>query len=200
VQPAGPYRLGGWSFGALVAVEMAGQLEAQGEAVAELALVDPSAILAARPQQPLDDVSALALLAHDLGGLAGQPFAVTAGELAELDEAGRLDFLLARAVAAGTLPANTDAAQLRRLARLVTAHLQAAYAYAPRRVSSPIRILLPAERPAESLGAWREVAAGGLALHRLPGDHYSLLREPQVGRLAKILLGGEAATSEEICE
>ena len=36
----GPYRIGGYSFGGLVAYEMAQQLEAQGESVALLALFD----------------------------------------------------------------------------------------------------------------------------------------------------------------
>ena len=38
-QPTGPYRLGGWCFGAVVAFEMAHQLRANGEQVALLALI-----------------------------------------------------------------------------------------------------------------------------------------------------------------
>jgi amino acid adenylation domain-containing protein len=40
VQPTGPYLIGGWSFGGLVACDMARQLEAQGERVALVALLD----------------------------------------------------------------------------------------------------------------------------------------------------------------
>jgi amino acid adenylation domain-containing protein len=43
VQPSGPYRLGGWCFGAVVAYEMAHQLQACGEQVALLALIGISA-------------------------------------------------------------------------------------------------------------------------------------------------------------
>ena len=43
LQPRGPYRLAGWSFGGLVICEMARQLEAQGEEVALLALIDGAA-------------------------------------------------------------------------------------------------------------------------------------------------------------
>src|SRR5262245_29276875 len=42
VQPEGPYRLGGWSLGGVVALEMAQQLLAQGQSVALLALLDTS--------------------------------------------------------------------------------------------------------------------------------------------------------------
>jgi len=43
VQPHGPYRLGGFSAGGIVAFEMAKQLEAQGESTELLALLDTSA-------------------------------------------------------------------------------------------------------------------------------------------------------------
>ncbi|NJR75191.1 MAG: hypothetical protein HC773_19260 [Scytonema sp. CRU_2_7] len=40
VQPQGPYLLGGWSMGGIVAFEMATQLQKQGDKVALLALLD----------------------------------------------------------------------------------------------------------------------------------------------------------------
>jgi thioesterase domain-containing protein len=40
VQPAGPYRLGGWSFGAMIAWEAASILQADGEQVESLILID----------------------------------------------------------------------------------------------------------------------------------------------------------------
>ena len=40
VQPQGPYYLGGWSFGSLIAMEMAQQLKAAGETVGCLAVID----------------------------------------------------------------------------------------------------------------------------------------------------------------
>src|SRR6202034_1148922 len=40
VQPTGPYCLGGWSMGGVVAFEMAQQLQAQGQSVSLLAMLD----------------------------------------------------------------------------------------------------------------------------------------------------------------
>src|SRR5437879_1588269 len=40
IQPTGPYDLGGWSLGGLIAFEMARRLEAAGEDVGTLALFD----------------------------------------------------------------------------------------------------------------------------------------------------------------
>ncbi|HEX7186103.1 MAG TPA: amino acid adenylation domain-containing protein [Thermoanaerobaculia bacterium] len=42
VQPRGPWRLGGWSFGGLVALEMARRLREKGEEVEALVLIDPT--------------------------------------------------------------------------------------------------------------------------------------------------------------
>ena len=40
VQPNGPYLLGGWSLGGIVAFEMAQQLQRQGQTVALLAMLE----------------------------------------------------------------------------------------------------------------------------------------------------------------
>ncbi|HEY1673620.1 MAG TPA: amino acid adenylation domain-containing protein [Streptosporangiaceae bacterium] len=55
VQPKGPYRLGGFCNGGLLAYEMARQLERQGERVEFLGLVNPSAPFQAGPVTALAD-------------------------------------------------------------------------------------------------------------------------------------------------
>ncbi|WP_158625188.1 thioesterase domain-containing protein [Corallococcus terminator] len=49
VQPEGPYLLGGWSFGGIVAFEMARRLEAEGQKVALLALLDGGVVHSDKP-------------------------------------------------------------------------------------------------------------------------------------------------------
>ncbi|WPB81669.1 amino acid adenylation domain-containing protein [Archangium violaceum] len=44
LQPHGPYRIAGWSFGGIIVCEMARQLEAMGEQVALLGLIDGAAL------------------------------------------------------------------------------------------------------------------------------------------------------------
>ncbi len=193
-QPAGPYLLGGWSFGGLVALEMACQLEKVGER-ASLALLDPTAPGAAGGSDlpegaELDDVSSLLLLARDLGGMAGVRIALTASDLAPLDPEARLDLVLAHAEAAGALPPGAEPAQVRRLLRLFQANVQAAFAYRAPVCPSPIDLWLAeegADREAR-LAVWERVAAGRLAVHTAAGDHYSLLREPRVRALAEDLV------------
>jgi surfactin synthase thioesterase subunit/acyl carrier protein len=66
VQPHGPWHLAGWSFGGLVAFEMARQLRAQGEEIAGLTLIDPP-----EPADPhstdFDESSLLAAFAREPG-------------------------------------------------------------------------------------------------------------------------------------
>ncbi len=70
VQPRGPYRLGGWSFGGLVALEMGRRLEAAGEDVALVALVDTAGPGLADGEGEPDEGLLLAALDHEVGGLA----------------------------------------------------------------------------------------------------------------------------------
>jgi thioesterase domain-containing protein/acyl carrier protein len=68
LQPDGPYHLGGWSMGALVAFEMACRLEQQGRDVALLALLDPTP-LGALSTLSTEEGDLLAGFVRDLTGL-----------------------------------------------------------------------------------------------------------------------------------
>ena len=67
VQPAGPYILGGWSFGGLVAYEMALQLTGQGEEVPLLILLDTATPDFINNAGEEDDASLLSILANEMG-------------------------------------------------------------------------------------------------------------------------------------
>ncbi|HEY0409314.1 MAG TPA: non-ribosomal peptide synthetase, partial [Candidatus Dormibacteraeota bacterium] len=64
VQPEGPYRLGGWSLGGVVAFEMARQLAARGEAVEQLAVLD--VLAPGRGGDAVDEGTLRAWFARDL--------------------------------------------------------------------------------------------------------------------------------------
>ena len=189
VQGSGPYRLGGWSFGGLVAFEMARQLAGQGEDVSLLALFDPTVATSGRAGPEVDDLSALSLMARDLGGLAGNPLTQSADRLAGTDEERRLDLLLEDARAAGALPPDADPAQLRRLLRLYGAHMRAAAGYHLSSSQCGIELFLSESSGPLHQMAWEAVAGPGLLVHRVGGDHYGILRAPHVERLARILRG-----------
>jgi amino acid adenylation domain-containing protein len=165
VRGSRPYLLGGWSFGGLVAWEMARQLAARGEKVALLVLLDTS------PPQAL-------------------------GDLSELDAATLAALLRAEPGGAALAPH-----QLAALLALVRSHLRAFAAYRPAPLACPVALLQAQQRrpgagaggadgaaaaatPAAALVTWRRLALGPFVHRVVAGDHYGMLREPEVGRLA----------------
>jgi thioesterase domain-containing protein len=182
-RPAGPYLLGGWSLGAIVAFEMARQLRNLGEEVDLLAILDSHAPLAPGEDvgdagRDLDgDEALLARWARELGG---------EGEAHEAHEAHEADaeVVLRRLKELRLLPAGAGRDDLRRGLRVYRAHRRAVLSY---RVSErfPGRLLLFRAGPsgAGDLG-WGRVSAQPVEVHGVSGGHYEILSEPQVGALA----------------
>ncbi len=166
VQGKGPYRLAGWSFGGLVAFEMARQLAAGGEEVGLLALLDTR----------LGDWPAEAGLLKEALNVRGDR------ELAQL---------LAKAHAQGTLPPDYDLADLRRYLALIAAHREAKTNYQPQAYPGPVTFfraeVQPKDLPEDSSAHWKELAGGGLQVITVPGDHYSMITAPHVEILARRL-------------
>src|SRR5690242_6769903 len=65
VQPEGPYLLGGWSMGGVVALEMAHQLRQQGEQVERVVMLDSTMPSGA---QEMDELTLMTSFIRDLGG------------------------------------------------------------------------------------------------------------------------------------
>jgi aspartate racemase len=187
VQPRGPYQLGGWSLGGVVAYELAQQLHAQGEALRRLVLIDP-APLPAQGAPATDELVLLGAFAQHLG----LPVAKLVGHLAELrplDTTARLERLLSVAQQQQALPAALSLAQLARWWAVFLAHERALQLYVPKPPAYDLVLYHATERPtaADPLLGWQALAGGRLTLVALPGDHFSLLRPPHVRELATYL-------------
>jgi thioesterase domain-containing protein len=188
----GSFWLAGWSFGGVVACEMARQIEARGGSPAGVLLLDtwlpePGA---ARP----DEAALFDLLTRELD-LPLTP--ERAEELRRLPPAERLARLGAAAEAAGILPQGLGPTWIGRAGRVYEAHLRAFISYRPRPLDAPIVLVRPEQLPGPLSARFEEDPTGGLAalarrvaVRRAPGDHFSMLRPPHVDRLAEIV--GEA--------
>ncbi len=185
VQPAGPYRLGGWSMGGLVAFEMARQLEAAGQAVELLAVVDTPPP-AAEPRPPATDDELLSGFFADLARLLGQSLEIDPEELHGLPAMAKIDRVAGLANAAGLLPRDFGAAQMRPLFAAFAANLQASRAYVRRPYGGKVTLYL-AEKTVEALGPEMIEGWSGAETVTLPGDHYSLLLGPEAASLARAL-------------
>jgi amino acid adenylation domain-containing protein len=170
VQPRGPYLLGGWSFGGVVAWETARRLESLGHEVGLLVLID------SRPHDPhaplspdLGDAAIDALLGADLG----------AGARAQEESLPGL-----RAVVRAHLQA------LRGYRTQPVAAPVALFLAADRRDRG--------EAGAAGRAAlWRPLAPGGLEVEILPGDHFHLLTGPAADLLAAKLRARLAESDDQ---
>jgi amino acid adenylation domain-containing protein len=210
VQPSGPYRIGGWSFGGLAAFELAQQLRAAGEEVELLVVMDTAPGVeddgGAVPREETgansventsDNTGWLLTIAEYIKGLRGKDLGVTAADLRPLDGEAQLRFFVERLQRAGVVHSGDSLEQLRRLLRVYKTNVQAYRAYVPRPYAGPIT-LIRAEKAAfaPDLGpdlGWEKLTAHPIDRQHVPGDHITLLAEPHVRTLADRLrdrLGG----------
>jgi amino acid adenylation domain-containing protein len=192
VQPEGPYRLGGWSLGGAVALEMAQQLGSQGQTVELLAVLDASFLDDGGAVPSLNGFAGLGLFLQDFAARFGQSLPLQDQDLDRLVQSG--DPLMAvEQLIAGTglasLPLPMD--QLRPLWTVFRANLEALARYRPRPYTGRVVLFRPQEHQTavfpDSLARWRELAAPGLAVHTVPGNHYTMLQRPHVTQLAQRL-------------
>ena len=178
-------------MGALVAFEMARQLQAHGETVELLTLIDPSSATEARVSIDVDDTrQLLAQFASDQGQLAGQDAWVPDAAMLERGLDAALEDLLARGREAGLLGPEVELPQVRTLFDVFASNLRAMKHYVPKPLAGRIAVLRASERHATEANdrGWSALANDGLVLHDVPGNHYSVLRAPNVRTLAELLV------------
>jgi amino acid adenylation domain-containing protein len=185
VQPDGPYLLGGWSMGGLVAFEMASQFLAAGDTVDLLAMIDtyPSST-ARRVETPM-----LVRFAWDVGRLLGKDLRTMAQQFVALDPEEQWQMLLDTLVQEDVLHRETAASELRSMVDVFTQNSLAIESYSMRKI--PQRVLLFRAAHAENAEVlakeWAQWAGDGVELHLIPGDHYSIVQRPNVSPMAVLL-------------
>jgi len=178
IQPEGPYFLGGYSFGGIVAFEMAQQLQKQGQKVALLVLIDP-----AGPNNDLSPhrVSSAVNITpfrhetyqhlHNLArlGLREKLTYISERMKWRLDEINRKIKMM---VCRFYLRIGKRVPPRLRMFYFFEVGRHARQKYAPQIYPGRI-IFLKAER---SSLEWSGLAAEGLEIHEVPGRHLDLLR------------------------
>jgi acetoacetyl-CoA synthetase len=200
VQPDGPYRVAGHSFGALVAFEVARQLREAGAEVGWLGLIDGELSTACLP--PLRRWRYRAAL----------PFHMARAALADPRGAVRTLFreivpnlwrrtggrrASPRAALAEEPPATWMEGVAPHYQRLAGTFLAASEAFRPRPYPGAIDYFVPEVRRfhlyADPLPVWRRVAQGGLDVEPVPGPHVGMVSGERAAVLARLIdrrLGG----------
>ena len=176
VRPHGPYRLGGWSLGGIIAFEMARHLLRQGESVQGVYLIDSYAPALLRRLDG-DNAQPLALFARDVLGLHDMAFG-------QEDD---VTTLLSLPGLAGTM----DEAQMHQLYRRFRRFNDAVLAHQPQPQDIALTLLRAAHGDdGDPTRGWAALTTAGLAVHVIPGDHLSILRAPNLDACAMRLNDG----------
>jgi aspartate racemase len=186
VQPEGPYFLGGFCFGGVVAFEMAQQLRVQGQDVALLALLDTK-----RPKYRPKEADRARRAFHArrlrslglLGYLRKEVWRMRIKRRAR----DRIRFKLAHWSWFPLPSALKNSYILKQRARRATSSYEA-QAY-PGRITlfRSAKGRFSRIYSGDHLWGWDSVAAGGLEVHEVPGRHGKIFGEKHVGALAALL-------------
>lgn len=177
-QPQGPYFLVGYSFGGLVAYEVARQLTAQGHHVALVGLIDTR-----RKITVVLQILNLLML----------PLKKKAKALSLLAKMGIHDWKLGfRPLRASSPVPQAMASAPQRIKMVEKASLRAAAQYVPPTYKGRVVMFRAKESLAPSVAKrvsypWESLALGGFEVEELPCDHRGILREPEVQILAERL-------------
>ncbi|MER7974708.1 alpha/beta fold hydrolase, partial [Streptomyces sp. NPDC096080] len=184
VQPAGPYRLLGWSYGGFVAHAMACALQEQGERVELLAMLD-----APQPHGTAHDPDAaerqVAALLTRVAGLPAEQGADPRDVDAVLD---RID----AAVTADRATSPVTRAEAAAIAEVMRNNLRLAPQFAPGVYRGDV-LFFSAEEETDRAGdlavmpgkadAWRPHVDGALHDHRVPCGHYEMTEPDPIARI-----------------
>jgi thioesterase domain-containing protein len=180
-----PYLLGGWSFGGLVAFEMACRLQDDGADVPFLAVLDtphPDA------EEPVADGAELAAyFGKDLAFMLGGGAPVTVEELRSRPADEWMSHLAQRLAAAGV--AEVPQGELEARWRVFSTNIAADAAYVPAgRFRGELVLVQALDHLDPGIAAgWEAFVDGDVRVVGVRGDHYSLLRPPDVEELARRL-------------
>jgi amino acid adenylation domain-containing protein len=189
--PHGPYRLAGWSFGGLVAFEIVRRLEALGEEIDFLGLIDVYAF-GQEGDAALFDVEDEGDSAENaLIGIAVRQLGMNREDLKGIDEEQGIALVMERAKALNLMPPDAVADSIHRRIRMMTNNEGAlrSYKYSGR-IRSAIHLFRALEvqsgsHPAVEAEEWDRRTTGGVHIAALPGDHHTLLNPPHVFALAE---------------
>jgi amino acid adenylation domain-containing protein len=196
VQPHGPYALLGWSFGGMVAYEMAVQLQALGEPVVFVGLLDTIAPDVIHELRQTDD-ELLVGLAQEAAEGWGWDFAFAPEALEGVPAKEKAGHVVHALHAQGPVPARFRAETLDEAFRDVRDRMESGCGYVPGRFRGTLtqfrasvpyayRDALFTARTAEEERAlgWSAHVDGAVDVHFIPGTHVTIASEPNVAVLA----------------
>ena len=193
-------------MGGVVALEVAQQLQLQGQEVKLLALVDSmipnsrngavkrliGSMLPSRRNGSVkrrEEAASLSSFARDLG-ISLEQFALSTDELEKLAPEQQLGYVMEKGREAGVVPEGVDLPVIKRHYEVFKSNYQALRNYVPKHYRGQAALFQAEEcliaDEQEPARGWGKVVQD-LELQSVPGNHYTIVREPHVKALAERL-------------
>ncbi|WP_037908064.1 alpha/beta fold hydrolase [Actinacidiphila yeochonensis] len=173
--------LGGYSFGGLVAFEMAHQLGRAGRPPRGVVLLGTYF-----PQRDVTRAGRIETLSALVGAIYRTP--VDPRALDGLDDDAVVGALAAAACGNASLPEQYRHAGLRRLIEVLARNLAMVEAFDVPVIEGQVHLVRPeSPEPRDVPTAWRRHARGGAVAHDIGGEHNALMSQPHGSRIARLL-------------
>ncbi|NHB95071.1 thioesterase domain-containing protein [Photorhabdus stackebrandtii] len=197
VQEQGPFVLGGWSFGGIVAFEMARQLESNGHEVSKLFLFDSAA--PGKAYKELNMVKILNLCLEEIVEQFGTRIDIDLKSMSELTNNEILDVVLNTIKAPGGFAPDADVAMLERMIDTCLVNSRVSSEYTAGTVNTDAilfrakdsshmeeMLVSPNEVKERGLG-WSQYISGDLIVEDIDGHHMSIMFQPNVNAISTVI-------------
>ncbi|PNJ95094.1 non-ribosomal peptide synthetase [Cylindrospermopsis raciborskii C04] len=189
IQPHGPYLLGGHSLGGLIAFAMASQLEAMGEQIERVLIIDT------HPPMPTDETIAslednagiICFMVEQIALFFNKNVTINYQTISSLDQDSQLDYVAQTLEQHNLIPPNSGNSLIARLIKVYKANLRASVVYQPPVNRSNITLFitpsLAAKFPNDPTVGWQKLTTQKVQVCRVMGEHQTMLKEPEVENL-----------------
>ncbi|MBD2801867.1 amino acid adenylation domain-containing protein [Xenorhabdus sp. M] len=197
IQEQGPFVLGGWSFGGIIAFEMARQLELSGHEVSKLFLFDSAA--PSKAHKELNMVKVLGLCLEEIVEQFGAHIDIDLESMNQLTHKEILDVVLNTIKEHGGFAPDADVTMLERMIDTCLANSRMSSKYTAGTVNTDTILFLAKDRShmeemlvfpnevKERCLGWNQHISGNLMIEDIDGHHMSIMFQPNVNAISGVI-------------
>lgn len=188
-QASGPFRLGGWCFGGVLAYEAASQLKALGHDVEAIHVFDTRAPIVANHPSDGDDATLLSWFARDLAVPHNKTLDIPVEVLRDIEPEDQFEYVLESAREIGVIDNETDVEGLVNFFQVYIANGMALQMYEEKSYDLELCLYRADSEPEDygELLGWDTILPRGFTVIDIPGDHNSIMYKPNVEVIASHL-------------
>ncbi|WP_416212481.1 beta-ketoacyl synthase N-terminal-like domain-containing protein [Nostoc sp. ChiQUE01b] len=194
IQPHGPYFLGGWSMGGIVAFEMATQLLRKGDRVDMLAMLDSPAPVNSEQIAEIDDYNDVKILvdfATDMAQSARKNLSGSVEQLQGLTQDQQLNYFLEQARIVNLVPLDFELEQLRCLLNVFKSNVLALQSYVPEVYPNKIIYFQASDEVSNEFSnpslIWAGLSGKPIEIIPIPSNHYTIITKPHIQTILEYL-------------